>query len=118
MIGSENQCLKTVTSAFVKADVQVNLNFLQQRLQDLEHALLEAVECDPHWRQQAELLESVPGVGHITTVTLLAELSELGTPLSAKEIAALAGVAPSHENYEGSPGRTAGRRETGGCGLK
>lgn len=110
MIGSEKQRLKTATSAFVKADLTANLNALQQRLQNLERALLEAVKCNPHWRQQAELLESVPGVGHITAVTLLAELPELGT-LNAKEIAALVGVAPM--NRDSGKGRGY-RRTIGG----
>ena len=40
-----------------------------------------------------KLLRSVPGVGPVLTLTLLAELPELGT-LDRKQIAALVGVAP------------------------
>jgi hypothetical protein len=40
-----------------------------------------------------DLLQSVPGVGLVVSLTLLAELPELGR-LSHKEIAALVGVAP------------------------
>ena len=40
-----------------------------------------------------QLLRSVPGVGEQVSVTLLAELPELGT-LGRKQIAALVGVAP------------------------
>lgn len=40
-----------------------------------------------------DLLQSVPGVGRVVSLTLLAELPELGR-LSHKEIAALVGVAP------------------------
>ena len=47
----------------------------------------------PVWRERDELLQSAPGVGPVLSVTLLAELPELGT-LDRKVIAALVGVAP------------------------
>jgi transposase len=47
----------------------------------------------PAWRRKAELLRTTPGVGPITSATLLAQLLELGT-LNRKQVAALVGVAP------------------------
>ena len=47
----------------------------------------------PVWRERDELLQSAPGVGPVLSLTLLAELPELGT-LDRKAIAALVGVAP------------------------
>ena len=44
-----------------------------------------------------ELLKSVPGIGEITSTTLVAELPELGK-LNRKQISALVGLAPF--NYE------------------
>jgi transposase len=61
------------------------------------------------WSEKASLLNSVPGVGRITTSTLLAMLPELGT-LNRQEIAALVGVAPL--NCES--GRKIGRRHVYG----
>jgi transposase len=46
-----------------------------------------------HFKAQRELLESVKGVGAVTTLTLLSALPELGR-LKRKPIAKLAGVAP------------------------
>jgi transposase len=45
------------------------------------------------WRAKDDLLRSIPGVGAVTTLTLLARCPELGK-LSRREIAALLGVAP------------------------
>jgi hypothetical protein len=45
------------------------------------------------WRDQEDVLRSVPGIGPIVSVTLLAELPELGI-LGRKQIAALVGLAP------------------------
>jgi transposase len=47
----------------------------------------------PLWRERDDLLRNVPGVGPILSLTLLADLPELGT-LSHKPLAALVGVAP------------------------
>ena len=47
----------------------------------------------PLWREQDQLLQSVPGVGPVLSLTLLAQLPELGT-LNRRQIAALVGVAP------------------------
>jgi transposase len=52
-----------------------------------------AVKASPLWRVKDDLLQSVPGVGRVVSLTLLAKLPELGR-LSHKEIAALVGVAP------------------------
>lgn len=107
MIGSEQQRLKTATSDVVRADLDRSLAFLKQSLKKLEKALLEAVKHDQEWRARVELLESVPGIGRITALTLLAELPELGN-LSAKEIAALVGVAPMNRDS----GKNRGYRRT------
>src|SRR5688500_5205404 len=61
------------------------------------------------WQEQTEILGSAPGVGMVTTATLLAELPELGK-LDRKKLAALAGVAPM--NYDS--GKKRGYRKTKG----
>ncbi len=51
------------------------------------------VRGSPAWRERDDLLQSVPGVGPVLSLTLLAELPELGR-LSRREVAKLVGVAP------------------------
>ena len=51
------------------------------------------MRSSPLWREQEDLLRSVPGIGPVVTVTLLADLPELGV-LGRKQIGALVGVAP------------------------
>ena len=55
----------------------------------------------PVWREQEQLLRSVPGVGSVTASTLLACLPELGT-LSGKQITRLVGVGSSRRSGDGS----------------
>jgi transposase len=57
----------------------------------------DAVSASPLYQAKADLLQSVPGVGQVTTLTLLATLPELGH-LSRHRIAALVGVAPMNRN--------------------
>lgn len=57
------------------------------------------------WRERDDLLQSVPGVGRVLALTMLAELPELGR-LSRREIARLVGVAP----FSRDSGTQRGRR--------
>ena len=77
----------------VRRDLQQHIRFLERRLHEVDDDLHTAVKASPVWRVKDDLLQSVPGVGRVVSLTLLAQLPELGR-LSHKEIAALVGVAP------------------------
>jgi transposase len=77
----------------VRRDLQQHIHYLERRLRQADDDLHTAVKASPLWRVKDDLLQSVPGVGRVVSLTLLAELPELGR-LSHKEIAALVGVAP------------------------
>jgi transposase len=77
----------------VRRDLQQHIRYLERRLREADDDLHTAVKTSPLWCVKDDLLQSVPGVGRVVSLTLLAELPELGR-LSAKEIAALVGVAP------------------------
>lgn len=77
----------------LRASIKAHINYLRREVQDINRELDEAVRNTPLWREQDDLLQSVPGVGPITAMTLLADLPELGK-LDRKQIAALVGVAP------------------------
>jgi transposase len=77
----------------LRAGIKSHINFLQRELQDINRDMDEALRKSPLWREQEDLLRSVPGVGRVMATTLLAELPELGK-LNRKQIAALVGVAP------------------------
>ena len=77
----------------VRPRMDAHINWLEQELDDLDRDLRRTVETNPVWRERDQLLRSVPGVGEQVSITLLADLPELGT-LGLKQIAALVGVAP------------------------
>lgn len=77
----------------VQKRIQVHIAWLTAELGRVEGDLDQAMRNSPVWREQEDLLQSVPGVGPVVTRTLLAELPELGT-LNRRPIAALVGLAP------------------------
>jgi len=77
----------------VKRDIAAHLRWLEKRLAEVERQLQQLIEASPLWRAQEDLLRSVPGVGLVFLLALLADLPELGR-LNRRQIAALAGVAP------------------------
>ena len=89
--------------------IEARIAWLEQELSELDGALRQTILSSPVWREKDELLRSVPGVGNQVSMTLLADLPELGS-LGRKQIAALVGVAP----FSRDSGRYRGRRTTWG----
>lgn len=77
----------------VKEDIQIHIDFLENRLQNCDFSLEGMIEESAVQREKYNLLQTTPGVGPNLAKTLLIGLPELGT-LSRWQIAALAGVAP------------------------
>ena len=95
----------------VRRDIEESITALKKRLDRLDEELAEALRQSPLWREKDDLLRSFKGVGPVLSLTLVAELPELGT-LSRQKIAALVGVAPLNRDsgtYRGRRGVWGGR---------
>jgi transposase len=79
--------------------------WLKARIATLDDDLTTMLRASPLWRENDDLLQSVPGIGPVWARTFLLALPELGT-LTRQHIAALVGVAPLH----GDRGTLRGRR--------
>jgi transposase len=77
----------------VRSRIDQHIGWLEAELDDLDGELRQQIEQSPVWRTKDDLLQSTKGVGPVLSLTLLAELPELGT-LRRQQIAALVGVAP------------------------
>ena len=77
----------------VRNDIEAHIKWLKNRLEKIEQDLEKAIKGSSIWREKDDLLKSVPGVGPVLSMTLLASLPELGE-LNRKKIAALVGLAP------------------------
>ncbi|NRR34418.1 IS110 family transposase [Oxalobacteraceae bacterium] len=105
MLTAEQNRRLRATGPIMK-DLDAHIAWLKQRLKGVDRDMNGAIKSSPVWQAKANLLLSVPGVGMVTTVTMLAELPELGT-LNRREIAALAGICPYNHDSGGHRGKRA-----------
>jgi transposase len=102
---AETNRRKQTTNPAVVASIEGVIACLAAEEQALETRMDELIAADAELCRQACLLRSVPGIGAGTVRLLLGALPELGQ-VSAKEIAALVGVAP----FNHDSGRLRGKR--------
>lgn len=91
MVAEKNR--KTTSPSDVRKRIDEHIAWLKAECKDVEEQATKLIQENDMWRKKEKLLLSVPGVGSVTSFTLLAELPELGL-LNRKKIAALVGVAP------------------------
>ncbi len=89
----------------VRRSIEAILRALEKEIEKADGELARAIENSAVWKAKDELLQSIPGIGPVTSRTLLAELPELGA-LSREQVASLVGVAPLNRDS----GRWSGRR--------
>lgn len=93
----------------LRRQIKKHISYLERELKELDSDLDQTIKRSPLWREQDDLLQSVPGIGKQTSRILLGTLPELGTATAA-EIARLAGLAPMNRDS----GKWRGKRWIGG----
>ena len=92
MIVAERNRIANASKA-VRKRIDVHIRWLEAELERADKDLDQSIRQSPIWRENEDLLRSVPSIGPVVSRTLLAELAELGK-LNRKQIAALVGIAP------------------------
>lgn len=108
MLTVEKNRLHTVRPA-LRDDIKEHIAWLQAKLSKMDEEIDQFIKKSTLWKEKDAILRSTPGVGRVTSCTLLAMLPELGT-LNRQEIAALVGVAPVNKDS----GRKQGKRRVYG----
>ena len=111
MLVAEKNRLGSASSKKVRSRLEAHIKWLEKELARVDRDLEEVIEASPTFKENEELLRSVPGVGPVLCRTLLAELPELGS-LSPRELSALVGVAPLNRDsgiFKGRRGVWGGR---------
>jgi transposase len=103
MIVAETNRL-ALASKGVRKHIEAHIRWLKADLQRADKDLDQSIRQSPIWRENEDLLRSVPSIGPVISRTLLAELPELGQ-LNRKQIAALVGVAPLNRDSGTFKGR-------------
>ena len=77
--------------------LKAHIVWLDKRITDIESDIGRQVRGSELWRTKDELLLSIPGVGEITSRSMLSRCPELGE-LNRQEISKLVGVAPLNDD--------------------
>ena len=93
MLTMEKNRQSIASTERMKKSLKKHVDWLEEALRRANDDIDKAIRNSPAWREQEDLLRSVPGIGPVSARTMLAELPELGQ-LNRKKIAALVGVAP------------------------
>lgn len=110
MIAMEKTRLKQALDDDIADSCRCAIARLGEERARIEDKLRARVIAEEQARTDHQLLQTIPGIGPVIALTLMADLPELGT-LNRREIASLAGLAP-HPNESGT--RTGGAHIQGG----
>ncbi len=97
----------------LREEISLHIRHLEGLVKDVEAGLRELIAADTELSAKATLLQSVKGIGEVTTVALIVNLPELGT-LDRGQIAKLVGVGPLNDDSGTRNGRRrcwGGRRD-------
>ncbi len=88
-------------SSAVRASIEATLTFLRAELAKTQRLVQQQVQRSAELRTQQQLLCSIPGVGVWTAARVLAEIDEIRRAVTARQLAAYAGLTP-RERTSGS----------------
>jgi transposase len=96
--GQEAGRLESATSVLVAESIKKIIESYDKQIEKIKGAIEEHLSKHPDLRERTELLETIPGIGGITSKILLCELHMEGggERISAKAQTAHAGLAPQH----------------------
>ena len=91
-------------SADVRADIASDIKSQTRRIERLEAKIDAYIENHSELQQKRQILEAVKGVGRATSNALLLHMPELGS-INRRQVSALAGLAPQHNDSGTFQGR-------------
>jgi transposase len=92
MLSTEKTRLKQVSKPILQ-NVEIHIAWLKNQIREIDQDLSKTLKRSSVWRENDQIIQSVPGAGPVLSVNLLANVPELGT-LNRRQIAALIGLAP------------------------
>lgn len=90
---AENNRLQQARLTSIRESIEQVIEMLNEQIAEIEQQLAQSIKHCPEAARTIAILQSVPGVGQVTSQTLLSELPELGK-LNRGQISKLVGVAP------------------------
>jgi len=75
-------------------DLDMHIEFLKDRIKTINKDIRDLIKQTPKLKSQYDLLTTISGIGHMTAVTLLAEIGNFSAFENAPQLAAYAGLNP------------------------
>ena len=75
-------------------DLDMHIEFLKERIKAIKKDIRDLIKQTPELKSQHDLLTTISGIGHLTAVTLLAEIGNFSAFENAPQLAAYAGLNP------------------------
>ena len=88
---------RSTTLGEMRTQLDSHIQWLKAEIAELNDKMRQLIDACTQWQAREKVLLSVPGVGPITMLTLLADLPELGD-LNRQKMAALVGLAPINKD--------------------
>lgn len=106
---AEKNRLEHAKDPVIADDIQTVLELIAERIKNIDRQIRLAVKAHPTHRHTAAIIQSIPGIGPVTSHNLPANLPELGQ-LTHRQITSLVGLAP----FNRDSGKMRGYRAIGG----
>ena len=91
--GALNNQLDVAEHRLIRQQLKARIAMTERHLKSLDAEIQQLLRSEPTLKHRFDILTSIPGVGPVSAVTMIAELDELGE-VGAAQISALVGVAP------------------------
>jgi transposase len=104
-------------SQAVARQLQAQIRFLDRQIAETEQLIEDHLDQHPDLKEQADLLDSIPGVGVTTAAHFLAEIGDVSRFTNVREVVAFVGLNPK-QNQSGKRSTTHGISRMGGSRLR
>jgi len=93
MLTDEKNRRGSATSDSVRKKIKEHIDWLEDRISEIDQQLKALLKTSACWQAKDRILQSAPGIGPVTSFSMIADLPELGK-LDRQKICKLVGVAP------------------------
>ena len=97
MLADEKNRRASAASDTVRDKIKDHMDWLEDSIAEIDQQLKALLKTSACWQAKDKLLQSVPGIGHVTSFSMIAGLPELGK-LDRQKISKLVGVAPLNDD--------------------
>jgi transposase len=109
--------LETQREAVVVRHLKQQIRLLEQQIEQTEQAIRDHIDRHPDLKRDRDLLDSIPGIGHLTACVLLAELGDIRRFDDVRELVAFVGLNP-RQRQSGKKRSTQGISRMGSASLR